>query len=114
VLDGPHRIEARVVRNSRDVELLVEDLAVRAPRPGSHGLTALLRLVPIPVGVVLVEDGRTYAHVLLLSDAPWRCFRRRLSSLGSRSVGTRIRRFTDIVLLNPRAGLTPRAPASLS
>ena len=62
VLDRPDGVEAGGVGDPRDVELLAEDRAVGALGAGGHGLAALLRLVAIPVGVVLVEDRRAYAH----------------------------------------------------
>jgi len=62
VLDGPHRVEAGVVGDARDVDLLAEDVAIRARRMRRDLLAALLGLVTIPVGVVLVENGGAYAH----------------------------------------------------
>src|SRR5215472_8209323 len=67
MLDGPDRIESTRIRDARDVEFLVEDLTVRTRRPPGHGFALFLRLVPVPVGVVLIEDRRPNSHFVTFS-----------------------------------------------
>ena len=62
MLNRPQRVEAGFIGDPRDVDFLVEDVAIGLARARRNLLAALFGLVAIPVGVVLIEDGGAYSH----------------------------------------------------
>ena len=55
VLDRPNGVEARLIGDARDADLFVEDVAVRTRSAGGYRLTLLLRLIPVPIAIILID-----------------------------------------------------------